>query len=737
MRNPEHLVPHGHFEEEPQPIEPVLDLEVPKKATEEVVVQESEPSLTPKESFEKRKEVLAKAPDLEGVLREEWKKERGTEAPEGINLSLRTVETFRRTVKDAQDLRKVVRYSKNPEEKATALSLYTQKNEDIKEITKHGLSFEAGYREYLRAQREYFDFVNSLQEISQLQTSLDEPDFKDAKSNVEFDKKATSRLGTVMRETETMISADKNESLVALASIYPKGSKEYIEAAELLSQEKEEKPETKGEISKKIEELKALSAEKWENPMVRYFWQTKELDKMLEDFGDGKDVIETQSVIKCLNKLDEWEKHHQRTTIGGVLVGPPGVGKTTMVKHYLEQKERDYVYVDLSEDVTRYLLYGTKAIEFKSPTEYYERLAQDFESMDEEGLKKFISEHAGVAKNVFGAKGEEATVVAISQINEAIDKGKAEAGDSELGKKLDHVKGKIGELTQTAFRRELAGQFSHLVTHNGWRDGVIVAALRRGDNIIFDEFNKTKNWSLIYGLMTAKPGEQWYFADNDENIKIPEDWRMYFTANIGRKHGGFQVAEALASRANGKVMEVDYAPTREEMRVALASLSNAEGDFLRSKDDLAKLYVLINEVFPRVRNYTEGKDQTIPISYRLIRDLGEKLIMYNNPKTNEAVYQPTDKSFDEALYEVMVDSYKLYEDQTIPKEVVNIATSVGLLLDNSVKEKVTGLIGQETYDERKTAFTEHAEDFRQIVKKIQGLSRDMADETIVPEIRKF
>ena len=727
MKNLENLIPHGHFEGE-------AEIKAPETKKKE------EKPLTPQEQYGQRKEALRRAPDLEGTLREEWKAEKGGEAPEGVNLSLRTVESFRRAVREAQDLRKVVRYSKDAGEKATALSLYTQKNEEIQQTLKYGLSFEAAYREYIRSEREYFDFMRSLNEASQLESLLEEPDFKDAKANTKFDKRASARLGTIMKESDIEVAPDREESLDALATIYPKGGREYKEAMGLLSQEKPEKvnkPETKKEIAKRIEELKARVGERWENPMVRYFWQTKELDKMLEDFGEGKDVIETQSVVKILNKLDQWETQHQRTTVGGVLVGPPGVGKTTMVRHYLEEKGRDYVYIDLSEDVTRYLLYGTKAIEFKSPTEYYERLAKDIDGMDEAELKKFISEHAGVVKNVFGAKEDEATVISIGQINEALEKGKTTVEGTPLAEKIEQVKGKMQGLTQTAFRRELAGQFSHLVSHNGWRDGMIISALRRGDNIIFDEFNKTKNWSLIYGLLTAKPGEDWYFADNDERIKIPEDWKMYFTANIGRKHGGFQVAEALASRANGKVMEVEFPPTKEEMRVSLAALSNAEGDFLRSKEDLAELFVLINEVFPRVRKFTQDKAQSVPVSYRMIRDLGEKLVMTHSPKTKELVYQPTDEKFDEALYEVMVESYKLYEDQTVPKEVVNIATSVGLLLDDSVKEKVMGWLGKETYEERKKAFLEHAEDFKQIVKKIQGLSRDMADAATIPQVRKF
>lgn len=730
MTNPERIIsPHFEGEEELN------------NRAEETKKEEASPGDYEKRLYKERQEALKKSPSLEEALREEWKTEKGSEAPEGVNLSLRAVESFRRTVKEAQDLRKVVRYSKDAEEKTTALSLYAQKTEEIEKYKDYGLSFEAAYREYVSAQREYFDFVRQLEETSRLEALLNEPDFRSAKEDAKFDKKASSRLGTIMKEAEvSTIAIDAKESLAALETIYPKNSNEYKEAAKLFKQEgsgiHSAKPETKREIAQKVKELRAEALQKWDNPMVRYFWQTKELDKMLEDFGEGKDVIETQSVIKALNKLHEWEGQHQRTTIGGVLVGAPGVGKTTMVRHYLEEKGRGIKYIDLSEDVTRYMLYGTKSVEFKSPTEYYERLAKDIDSMDKDALKQFILEHAGVVKTVFGAKDDEATVIAVDQIKEALDKGK-EGADPSVTEKIEQVKAKMQGLTQTAFRRELSGQFSHLVSHNGWRDGTIIAALRQGDSIILDEFNKSKNWSLIYGLMTAKPGEEWYFADNDEHIKIPKDWRMYFTANIGRKHGGFQVAEALASRANGKVMEVEYPPTKEEMRVALAALSNAEGDFLRSKDDLAKLFVLVNEVFPRIRKFTEDKPQSVPVSYRMIRDLGEKLVLYHDPKTKETVYQPTNKSFDEALYEVLVESYKLYEDQTAPKEVVNIATSVGLLLDDPVKEKVSGWLGKETYDERKKTFTEHSEDFKLIVKRIQGLSRDMADSTAMPEVRSF
>jgi hypothetical protein len=163
------------------------------------------------------------------------------------------------------------------------------------------------------------------------------------------------------------------------------------------------------------------------------------------------------------------------------------------------------------------------------------------------------------------------------------------------------------------------------------------------------------------------------------------------------------------------------------MKVALCACSNPEGDFLRSRDDLAKLYVLVNEVIPRIRKYTQDKSNIIPVSYRLLRDLGEKLVQYTDPKTKRPVYQASKKSFDEALYEILVDSYSLYEDKTTPKEIVGICTSAGLLLDDSVAEQARGWIGKDEFEERKKTFAEHKEDFREITRKIQGMAKDTAE----------
>lgn len=673
-----------------------------------------------------RQEALRSAPDLEGILQAQLK-ERNEEAPKNINLSLKAIEGFQRCVREAQDLRKVARSAQDPVEKAYASLLYGEQKKIVDVYLAWGLPFEKAYREYIRARNNFIHFDITLQHISKLEDFLNRPAFSsqlpEDKRN-KLDERAHARLEVIVRDTDISTVLNHGQEIETLLEglklIYPEDSPEYQETKrKLLTIKTQELPQSKKEALEELERQRQQAQELWGDPMVRYFWQKKELEGLLSSFAKGKDVIEIKDVIKDLNLLHEWETQHQRTTIGGVLVGPPGVGKTTLLRHYLEAKGRNYIYIDLSEDVTRYLLYGSKSLEFKSPAEYHKNLMERLHTLEGAAFKNLVIENSTVMKSVFGAREDEAVVAAIDQLQEDLAAGKGVS--PEIDKEIAEMQAKVNTLAQQAFRAELAQEFAHLVKRNGWRDGAVIAALRRGDSIIFDEFNKNKNWSLLFGLMTAKPGEDWYFADNDEHIKIPDDWRMYFTANIGRKHGGFEVAEALASRAGGKVMEINYPSPKPEMQVALVALSDAEGDLLRSKDDLARLYVLIYEAFPKIRSFIEDQRQVIPISFRTIRDLAEKLVLQRDPKTGIPVYQATAKSFDEAVYEMLVGSYALYEDKTAPKEIVNLLTSVGILLDDRVKDKVVpAWMDNDTYEERQRAFAEHKEDFTDIVKKIKG-----------------
>ncbi|MFH2104705.1 MAG: hypothetical protein ABII72_00515, partial [Parcubacteria group bacterium] len=391
------------------------------------------------------------------------------------------------------------------------------------------------------------------------------------------------------------------------------------------------------------------------------------------------------------------------------------------IHHYLQEKGRNYVYLDMSEEVTRYMLFGTKALEFKSQTDYFGELTEQIGAMDEKQFQTFIEKNAKTVAETYGLEGKEAEATFFRILQEELAQAE-EVSDDELKGKLKEaqtmMKGKVAE----KYNEELAKKFKHLVQKNGWRDGVMIAALRRGDSVIVDEFVKSRDLTQIFGLTTAKPGEKWYFEDNDEEIDIPEHWRMYFTANIGRKHGGYKVAEALASRAQGKVREVTFPPTAEELTVGLAEIGDAEGVFLRTKEDIAKTAVLIGDVFPKIRELLKGKESIIPISWRTIRDVGEKLVTTKETHGHN-VKQRTKKSFDDAIYDVLVESYKLYEDKSVPKEIVNICTSFGLMLDDKLKKKIVDQeewLTEDEWQKRQDTRDKNKATIEDIVKILKG-----------------
>ncbi len=664
-----------------------------------------------RETYFRRSNEINSSVDLEELLRNKLTERGYTELPSNQNLALLAIEEFRELVIEATLVRKALRRTSDIKEQRALLSALARLREQIDEYVGLGKPFERAYREYLKERRDFRKFKALLYELNALKRGAQSLFANSIQGDEKFSKDDLARVYAALRRARRTVNSDLRPELRALAAVYPVGSKEYEEAKQnLLPREaSSEPPPTPYELQERIKRVEAEAKGLWQNPLVRYFWGRAQNEKLLADIAQGKDVIEDPKTIELLNKLYEFETTHTRTTVGAVLVGPPGVGKTTLLRHYLECMGRSYVYVDLSEDVTRYLLYGSKELRLsKSNFENHRQLACHIKDMNEEELKAFITQNAGAFKEIARISGDEAVVAVLNIIDrELLGEG---AEDSLIAEVREHLR----DFAERAFHRELASEFARIVKQNGWRDGIIIAALRRGDSIIFDEFPHFRNWHMINSLMTAKPGELWYFADNQEWIEIPQHWRMYFTGNIGSRHGGFVVSEKMASRVAEVTMEIGYPDKQHELSLAIALLSDRSGYFVRSEQDLIKLAILVNEAFPKIRSLIERERHTIPVSFRTLRAIAEKLVRMD-PNRGIPLGQPRlEVTFDEAVFQVMVASYSLFENPKIPREIVDILTSVGLLLDDSVKEKVLNYIDNSTYQERKKMFSDMKEDLEQI-----------------------
>lgn len=642
------------------------------------------------------------------------------------NQRLEAVRLYIDRARDVVATRKAVRAANGPQEKAKWTKKFAEAKRKFDEMMDDPAEFpklEKAFRAWIVAKKQYGEFRRKELELAKINVALDQPTVR-ASAEENFSVTNIARLERLSGE-EQEIEHSVDDDIAALDLLYEgvDGGDEQIEllSTELRGGERKELEYTemsRAELEKLRGKLERELDTMWqEDIFLQRLEAEHQTNRLLEDLVSGKDVLALPSVIQFENQLAEWERLHARTTVGAIVVGEPGVGKTTGIRDYLEKRGRKYVYIDLSEEVTRYTLFGTKALEFKSSAEYYEELLRQLEGMDEVELKKFIVEHGKTIAKTYRLKGEESEGEALffQMLQEELS---AAAEVPDLKDKIDDAKARLTAVTQEAFRGEVANRFLHLVQKNGWRDGVIISALRRRQSVIFDEFVKCRDLTLIYGLLTAKPGGKWHFADNNEDIEVPSDWRMYFTANIGRKHGGYKVAEALASRGQGKIVEAEYPPRHEETTVALASLCDAEGYFLRREEDRAKMMVFVNDVIPKIRVELEGKEGVIPISWRTIRDLGEKLVEQRTID-GQIVRRATSKSFDEGAWEILVDSYKLYEDRSMARNIVDLMTQFGFFVDDEWKRKVVPhYLPEDEFTKRREKRDENIPSFDALVKKM-------------------
>lgn len=570
------------------------------------------------------------------------------------------------------------------------------------------------------------------------------------------------------------------------------------------------------DLKRKEEDLQALCEDEWENPAVRRMWFERFLQDIIVARLRGDKVLEMESTKKLLKKIEEIELSHPHTTIGVALVGDPGVGKTVVIEHYLRKQGRDYTYIDMTEEVTRYTLFGSPQTTIETQMDRLRRMSHDLGDLTEDDVKNLIKKSAANLEKGFGSLGEEEREVLalgmlqehleqadasrdsdyvdllereISQVNleeehstedahriailrlkqrvEREDPGfdplvQAEARkigesrpelergeihlaaqsqvknkienagvalgmDQNMRARLQKVRIAMAEVARGKYRAEVANQFADLTRKNGWRDGFVIHALRTNKSIIFDEFNGAKDWKLLHKLMTLKPGDEYEFGDKaGDVIKIPENWRMYFTGNIQVKHGGFELKEALVSRIGGAVIHVEPPPAFEEWVVMLSSISNAPGYPVRSEKDIVQLGFLVNQVFKLIRQKLHevgSSEPIVPLSYRVIANISEGLM---NHETQFA--RPI--TLDEVLLRELINPYlnylgeKVADPASMPTSIAKLLLDAGMLLDPKVEDDVIKWTGISKEELKKKREDRKDKNFADLIKAWQEEAKD-------------
>lgn len=158
----------------------------------------------------------------------------------------------------------------------------------------------------------------------------------------------------------------------------------------LISERKEERLEykSKNEVEQQLKETSEELDRLWQEDLTRYYIYQDYLEKLISQDQLGEPVLEIPSVTKLMNKLAAWERRHTETPIGGVLIGPPGTGKSLGVEYYLanhpeHRKKGPPIIIDMSQETTEFILLGGEAIEITDKAKTVEALTRIFEQEEE------------------------------------------------------------------------------------------------------------------------------------------------------------------------------------------------------------------------------------------------------------------------------------------------------------------------------------------------------------------
>ncbi len=385
-----------------------------------------------------------------------------------------------------------------------------------------------------------------------------------------------------------------------------------------LQQEQKPSPEPKSkqEIKERLAEITSRLNELWGEDWTRYFVYQNYLQHLIEQNQFGEPVLEIPSVIELMNKIYSWEMRHTETPIGGVLIGPPGTGKSLTLEHYLaknpeHKKKGSPIIIDMSQETTEFILLGGEKVEIgEDKTTLVNHLHDIFDKRKEIETKlnspeftKSEKEELLSQKQSLDTQVEDLIHILLGNYVEFRKKAGESLEDAEL-KVEDFANGLVDKQLPAEAREKLeseikkalntwqALELGKIMYKNGWRDGIILKALKEGRDIIINEYNNFRiPPDALRQLFQTAYGGKWFFAGTGKEYPVYS--RIYLTANAGSSAEQFfydtaQVTAAFESRLPAPIV-VNLPPTEEELLIVQASLSDLNRRFLVGQEIETKL----------------------------------------------------------------------------------------------------------------------------------------------------
>ncbi|MFC1615534.1 hypothetical protein ACFL21_00180 [Patescibacteria group bacterium] len=362
--------------------------------------------------------------------------------------------------------------------------------------------------------------------------------------------------------------------------------------------------------------------------------------------NNGVKVLEYKTVVDLMNKIyaKVYEDKAQNTT-GVALCGPPGMGKTVVLRHLIEVLFGiTPIEVDITEGHNQYTLLARPILIETNP------IKDTLENIEILGnLPKGIKERVASA----------AKERAFSSLNMCEDDSPTDQFDTMVSQlESDLVK----QVTQFLVNNVQRGPYIY---------GPIYQALENNVPIILNEVQRLREFEFLHGLMTVVPAtdeeagpEPDFIPTEDQNFKtpvgwfycsitsrwlrVPENFRIFLTSNIGREYNSRDIPPATKSRYSGKVFEMVNLTPEEQVDLAWAKASEADGECMLSPGDARKLHILITIVIPKIEEIIAKKNlgkKRVFFSIRSIEILVRVLTAEDDHKC----------SFEEALFELFFE----------------------------------------------------------------------------------
>lgn len=346
-------------------------------------------------------------------------------------------------------------------------------------------------------------------------------------------------------------------------------------------------------------------------------------------------IIEFEEIRPLLKKMDTllYADQHAKKVAGVMLAGPPGMGKSTILNYYFQTyRNIKPISVDITRFDNKFTLVASESLKSNNRLEKVDTMIENLENLPKEAIPALLKKVGATS---------------LEDVQKFCDESKLEI---------------------------LAREIKELQMTEGFKFYAVTQALLENRPIIFDEFINLSDWSFLNGLFEAEPctdkeraphpkeapeGDDvahfprgwWYNNITHQWMKVPENFRICFTGNIGVEYGNQGMQRALSSRYEGRQLAIPSITPSMQVKLLWALISNPLGEVVVSSECAHRLYTLVTAVFPLIdKRFQELKTNLKPLSMRTIIALGKSVY---NSSTNEKA--DSQEEIDMILWDLLLE----------------------------------------------------------------------------------